>query len=291
VRIAPALPRICADRAQIEQVIVPLVENARDATADGGTVTLALDPVTLDADFVSVHPGSQTGHWLRVSIIDTGTGMSESVRARLFEPFFTTKDMGHGVGLGLPTAYGIVQQSGGFMDVTSEEGAGSRFDVYLPVAAESSMPSRQPTPPHSAALGGGRVLVVEDSAPVRAVVVRTLRKAGFDVVEAADGAEGLAAAMAPNAHLNLVIADRQMPHLSGWDLALRLRERDADAPPVLIMSGDSPESLGIAEMPDGVHFIGKPFSGSALLEVVRSILDGAAQESSQATAHRGERRP
>jgi signal transduction histidine kinase len=285
LRAAVALPRISADRAQLEQVIVQLVENACDATPEGGTVTLALDAVTLDAAFVSSHGGGRPGRWLRVSVMDTGQGMSPAVRARLFEPFFTTKDMGEGLGLGLSTAYGIVHQSGGFMDVRSAEGGGSRFDVYLPVSPEPE--ARRQTPAAAPAVDGGRVLVVEDSAPVRAVVVRTLRKAGFDVLEAADGAEGFAAATAADVRLRLVVADSQMPHLSGWDLATQLRAR-ADAPPILIMSGDTPESLGIARMPDGVHFIGKPFSGSALIERVRAILDRASADAGEHTTQ-GER--
>jgi len=281
LRVSGDAPRIRADSAQVLRVIVMLVENARDATPAGGTVTVSIEGATIDGKFAAAHPGSQPGEWLRVSVIDTGAGISPAVRARLFEPFFTTKESG---GLGLATVYGIVQQSGGFMEVTSTEAGageagdgphGSRFDVYLPVGKEPAFTPAEATP--AVPRGRTKILVVEDSAPVRAVVVRTLRKAGFDVVEATDGVEGLSVASAATAGFHLVIADRQMPRMDGWELASRLRAPGVeDPPPVLIMSGDTPEALGIARLPDGVHFIGKPFSGSALLEMVRSILDSAA---------------
>jgi len=283
VSVAADLPRIRADGAQVQRVIEMLVENARDATPEGGTVNVSIERALLDAAYAAAHPGSRAGEWLRVSVIDSGAGISPAVRARLFEPFFTTKDTG--AGLGLATVYGIVQQSGGFMEVTSAEGAnaapgaaGSCFAVYLPIGQEPAAPATEaPAAAPPVRAGNVKILVVEDSAPVRAVVVRTLRKAGYEVVEAADGVEGLSAATAPGADLQLVIADRQMPRMNGWELASRLRAPGAEnPPPVLIMSGDTPEALGIARLPQGVHFIAKPFSGSALLEMARSILDGAA---------------
>jgi PAS domain S-box-containing protein len=276
-RLAPDLHAVRADAGQLEQVIVNLVVNARDAMPDGGRLTIRTQNVTLDAAAAregwsfEVRPGK----YVLISVTDTGHGMDAATQSRIFEPFFTTKDRHKGTGLGLSTVYGIVKQSGGYIRVISEPGQGSAFDVYLPVADGSASPAGQPV--RQATSGGSEtVLVVEDDDGIRAVIKRILERAGHRVMEATNGAEALRICESSGDTIDLVLSDIAMPEMQGPDLARRIRERHPGMA-MLLMSGYS-ESASQQDgiLAEGVEFLGKPFSPDALTRKIRHILDGAA---------------
>jgi len=276
-RLATALHAVRADAGQLEQVIVNLVVNARDAMPDGGKLTVRTQNVTIDA--ASAREGwsfpVRQGDYVLLSVTDTGLGMDEATKSRIFEPFFTTKDRHKGTGLGLSTVYGIVKQSGGYIRVISEPSEGSTFEVYLPVAENAAAPAGQPARP--AARGGSEtVLVVEDDDGIRAVIKRILERAGHRVMEATNGAEALRICEASADSIDLVLSDIAMPEMQGPDLARRIRERHPDMA-LLLMSGYT-ETASQKEdfLGDGVEFLGKPFSPDALTRKIRTILDGAA---------------
>ena len=276
-RLSPDLHAVRADAGQLEQVIVNLVVNARDAMPDGGRLTIRTQNVTIDAAAARVGWSFEVrpGEYVLISVTDTGHGMDEATQSRIFEPFFTTKDRHKGTGLGLSTVYGIVKQSGGYIRVISEPGQGSAFEVYLPVADGSAPPAGQPARP--AASGGSEtVLVVEDDDGIRAVIKRILERAGHRVMEATNGAEALRICEASGDTIDLVLSDIAMPEMQGPDLARRIRERHPDMA-MLLMSGyaeSAAQQDGI--LGEGVEFLGKPFSPDALTRKIRHILDGAA---------------
>jgi PAS domain S-box-containing protein len=254
-RIAPVL----ADPAQIEQVVMNLSLNARDAMPRGGTLTIATREV----------PESERpeGRFVELSVRDTGTGMSPDTLEHLFEPFFTTKDVGEGTGLGLATVYGIVRQSGGLIEVESEPGAGTVFRILLPRAdAAITEPARREA--RSPQGGSETILVVEDDPSVRGWTVESLRTAGYHVVEASDGEGALAivARVRPDA----LVTDVVMPRLGGPELARRLRETRPDLP-VLLVSGYAPGAE--SRFVDRAAFLQKPFTRAKLLDTLRRILD------------------
>ena len=266
--------RVWADRAQLEQVFMNLVVNARDAMPDGGRITLRTGIVRGDdvPESLRAHEGEAFG-WFEVA--DTGVGMGPDVCERVFEPFFTTKDAGQGSGLGLSTAFGIVEQSGGSIEVDSEPGRGSRFRVYLPVAPESTgeatRPARRVAGP---VVLDARVLVVEDEAAVRRLVVRALRRAGCRVVEASSGEEGLRC-VSDDARFDLVFTDVVMPGMSGYEMASRMRDRGI-AIPVLYTTGYSDEPDGRRGAPAGAaRTLRKPFTTAELVERIAQALGGA----------------
>jgi PAS domain S-box-containing protein len=253
---------IRADPTQIEQVLINLIVNARDAMANGGMITVTTANALIDEAYAVEHVGAQPGRYVLFTVSDTGSGIPPAIRARLFEPFFTTKEVGHGTGLGLATCYGIVKQHGGSIWCESEEGRGTTFLVYLPRIdgrpEESSTHVDAPI-----AHVGGTVLVAEDDAAVRSYTARILRGWGYTVLEAADGVEAIAAINANPAPVRLAIADVIMPRMNGVALAEQLlaqhpemriiftsgySERDAlphtpEAPPALLEKPFSPEEL------------------------------------------------
>ena len=276
-RLAPELHAVRADAGQLEQVIVNLVVNARDAMPDGGRLTVRTQNVAIDAASAregwsfEVHPGA----YVLISVTDTGLGMDEATKSRIFEPFFTTKDRHKGTGLGLSTVYGIVKQSGGYIRVISAPGQGSTFEVFLPVADGAASPAGQPQRPQTSG-GSETVLVVEDDDGIRAVIKRILERAGHRVLEATNGAEALRICDASGDSVDLVLSDIAMPEMQGPDLARRIRELHPRMA-MLLMSGYA-ESASQQEgfLTDGVEFLGKPFSPDALTRKIRHILDGAA---------------
>ncbi len=264
-----------ADPGQIEQVIINLAVNARDAMPAGGTLTLETANVELDESYARAHVGARPGPHVMLAVTDTGTGMDEKTRRHLFEPFFTTKKTGEGTGLGLATVYGIVKQSGGHIGVESEQGKGTSFKVYLPrVAASDHDPS--PPPPTEGAPGTGSetVLVVEDEPALRRLVHEVLEGAGYRVIEAASPTEALAASASHRGSIDMLVTDLVLPQMGGDALASRVRlGRRLIA--VLYMSGYPDQALGHHGVIDpGTPFLQKPFTPDALLRKVREVLDG-----------------
>ncbi|MFO0554006.1 MAG: ATP-binding protein [Polyangiaceae bacterium] len=269
----PAPWTVAIDPSRFEQVIMNLAINARDAMPQGGRLTLETQNVVLDDEYVRVHHGVRPGEYVMLAVSDQGAGMGREVLERLFEPFFTTKEVGRGTGLGLAMAWGIVRQAGGTIAVYSEPGAGSTFKIYLP---RELAPSQKAERDGSITVGGGseQVLVVEDEPLVRALVVRTLRRAGYDVCEAPDGVAALELLRARGRPVDLTITDVVMPRLGGRDLAERLAAEGL-CRVVLFASGYTSNAIvhqGVLE--EGRAFLQKPFTPAALLSAVRKVLNG-----------------
>jgi len=272
-RMEPSPWTVVIDPGRFEQVIMNLAINARDAMPDGGRLTLETQNVILDDGYVRTHHGVHAGDYVLVGVTDDGVGMSREVQERLFEPFFTTKEVGKGTGLGLAMAWGIVRQAGGTIDVTSEPGAGSTFKIYLPRAeSPAASPAAEPIPD---VRGGSEViLVVEDDGLVRGLVMRTLRRAGYQVLEASDGVDALEVMKARDRPVDLTITDVVMPRLGGRELVEQL-QADGLTRTVLFVSGYTSTSIahhGVFE--PGRTFLQKPFTQAGLLHAVRSLLDG-----------------
>jgi PAS domain S-box-containing protein len=265
VTLAPEGAAVLADAGQLQQVLINLAVNARDAMPVGGTLTLATRHFRVEeGDF---HPDVPPGSYVVLAVADTGTGMSREVQARIFEPFFTTKPPGKGTGLGLATVYGIVEQSHGYVRVKSAPGKGTTVEVYLPQAGV--VPAPVPPPADAApAQGSATVLLVEDEPALRRVAGRILRRSGYRVLPAADTADALRLSRTERDRIDLVVTDVVMPGMSGPELAARI-EAARPGVKVLFMSGYADDTLE-----DGVSFIQKPFSAAALAEKVRDVLAG-----------------
>jgi PAS domain S-box-containing protein len=267
------LKQIKADPGQLEQVLVNLVVNARDAMPRGGTVTIETANTTLDGAYASRHMGVTPGEYVMLAISDTGTGMDQDTRLRVFEPFFTTKEKGKGTGLGLSTVYGIVRQSGGNIWVYSELGKGTTFKVYLPqvddeIAARSDL--KENTARHH---GTETVLLVEDEDMVRKLTTELLEESGYVVLEANGGEQAAELFQAHKGRIDLLITDVVMPKISGKEVAERLKQIHPETK-VLFMSGYTDEAIvhhGIVD--SHIAFIQKPFSENALTRKVRDVLD------------------
>ncbi len=269
----PAAGRILADPGQLEQVLMNLAVNARDAMPQGGRLVVRTAAAQLEPACAGAL-GLRPGRYARLAVSDSGTGMDEQVRARLFEPFFTTKEPGKGTGLGLSTVYGIVSQFGGAIQVESAPGRGSEFIIYLP---QEERPAEGPEGRLHEGLPGGRetVLLVEDEDTVRAVARDTLRRCGYAVLEARDGAEALALAASHPSAIQLVIADVVMPGMSGPDLVARL-SRERPGIRVLYVSGHpEPELLPAGALDPSTPLLQKPFTPEALARAARGALDQA----------------
>jgi len=268
--------RTLADPGQIEQAIVNLVVNARDAMPRGGRLTLETGNVTLDEQFASAYATVHPGPHVMLAVSDTGVGIEASLQARLFEPFFTTKERGKGTGLGLSTTYGIVKQSGGSIWVYSEPGHGTTFKIYLPRCDEPLDARAAPAPPAKPRPGSETVLLVEDEPEVRRLVEKLLRMEGYAVLSAGSPAEALAAAKAVRHEIAILVTDVIMPGMNGQELA-RVLAADLPAMRVLYMSGYTDAAIahqGI--LPPGTAFLSKPFTPDALARKIREVLDGPA---------------
>jgi PAS domain S-box-containing protein len=270
----PGLGYVKADPGQLEQVIVNLVVNARDAMPDGGQLTIETANADLDAAAVRAHEGAEPGRYVTLTVRDTGEGMDADTLARIFEPFFTTKEQGKGTGLGLATVYGIVQQSGGFVEVASEPGQGAAFRVSLPrVEGEVVVPKPEEAAPAALASGSETVLLVEDEPVVRDLLHELLETTGYRVLEAADGVEALALAEEHEGPIDLLLTDVVMPKMSGRELVDRFHVSRPDTK-VLYTSGYTAGAIaekGVLE--PGTEFLQKPFSFADLTDKVRSVLD------------------
>jgi PAS domain S-box-containing protein len=272
-RLAEPLDRVCADAGQVEQIVMNLALNARDAMPQGGSLTVETANEELDARWVAQHPGASEGHHVMLAISDTGIGMDQEVQAHLFEPFFTTKEPGKGTGLGLATVYGIVKQSGGSIFVYSEPGHGTTIKIFLPRTQQAADPADglRAAPPHRG--GTETILLVEDQDAVRLVTRKILGHHGYTVLEAAGGAEALSLLEKHDGHVHLLLTDVIMPGLSGRDLAERLA---AGRPHlrVLYTSGYTDDTVVLRRMLDaGVAFLQKPYTPDVLLGRVRDLLD------------------
>ena len=269
----PDLWRTMADPGQIEQAIVNLAVNARDAMPRGGQLTLETGNVTLDDQFASTYATVQPGPHVMLAVSDTGVGMDAALQSRLFEPFFTTKERGKGTGLGLSTTYGIVKQSGGSIWVYSEPGVGTTFKIYLPRCEEPLAEREAPPLPLTPRPGTETVLLVEDETEVRRLVERLLRMQGYTVLSAASPAEAIAAARA-SGKIELLVTDVIMPGMNGREMAAVLAS-ERPRMRVLYMSGYTDAAIaqqGI--LPPGTAFLSKPFTPDVLARKVREVLDG-----------------
>ena len=272
----PDLGFVKADPGQIEQVIMNLAVNARDAMPDGGRLTIETGNLELDDIAARQHGEAAPGQYVLLAVSDTGCGMDGATRARIFEPFFTTKEAGKGTGLGLSTVYGIVKQSGGHIWLYSEPGRGTTFKICLPVVQEETETAASESlesPADTTAKGAETILLVEDAARVREVVREILEMSGYVVLEAKHGAEALQISQQDPARIHLMVTDVVMPQMSGRELAQRLAISRPDMR-VLFMSGYTDDAIvrhGVLE--SGAAFLSKPFTPDALTAKVREVLD------------------
>ena len=270
----PGLSPVLGDRTQIEQILVNLIVNARDAMPDGGKIVIELRNLELDTIGVVTHPGLQPGDYVEMAVSDSGSGMDADTASRIFEPFFTTKESGKGTGLGLATVYGIAQQSGGAIEVQSSVGHGTTFYIYLPRATDLG----KPAPPRQVAEAGGgeTILLVEDDDRVRVLVANMLKKQGYRVLIASQGDQALAIASRYLDRIHLLLTDVVMPGISGRVVSERLTAARPDTR-VLYMSGYSDDAIlrhGVKSA--GTHFIQKPFSIDGLALKIREALSAPA---------------
>jgi CheY-like chemotaxis protein len=271
--LARELGRVKADPGQVEQVIMNLAVNARDAMPKGGKLTIETANVLLDDHYALEHIGAQAGSYVMLAVTDNGMGMSESVRQRIFEPFFTTKEVGKGTGLGLSTVYGIVKQSGGYIWVYSEVGVGSTFKVYLPRVDAPADVAAQKLSSYTTHAGTETVLLVEDEDGVRALVRQVLSRHGYTVLEARHGGEALLHCERFKDKIHLLITDVVLEQMSGPELAQRLVVLRPDLK-VLYVSGYTDDAIihqGV--LTHGTAFLQKPFTTDALARKIREILD------------------
>jgi len=266
------LGKVKADPGQVEQILMNLVVNARDAMPHGGKVTVETKNIVLDEEYAFHHVPVPGGEYAMIAISDTGTGMDKEIQSRVFEPFYTTKPAGKGTGLGLSTVYGIVKQSGGYVWVNSEVGSGTVFKIYLPRVDGTRDNDRQKGTSANTLHGKETILLVEDEEIVRRMARLILETHGYSVLEAGDAKEALQICFENSTKIDLLLTDVIMPGMSGRVLAERVT-RLYSGLPVLYMSGYTDDAIvrhGILE--DDIFFLQKPFTGELLLSKVREAL-------------------
>jgi len=271
--LAPQLGAVKADPGQLEQVVVNLAVNARDAMTDGGKLTIETANADMDEAYVRDHPLAKPGQYVMLAVSDSGVGMDEETQRRIFEPFFTTKEAGKGTGLGLATVYGIVKQSGGFIWVYSEPGHGATFKVYLPRVEEPVESLTADVAPRESLRGTETVLLVEDAAAVRAVTRQVLDRLGYTVLEAPNGQAALHLATKHHGPIHLLLTDVIMPELGGRQVAEQLRALRPEIR-VLYASGYTDDAVvrhGVLQ--PGIAYLQKPFTREVLARKVREVLD------------------
>lgn len=267
------LGRVMADRSQIEQVLINMAVNARDAMPQGGKLTMETGNVFLDKDYTETHPEVKPGPYVMLALTDTGCGMDKATQARIFEPFFTTKEQGKGTGLGLATVYGIVKQTEGHVEVYSEVGIGTTFKVYLP-AVESCLPSGKSHPGLRVMPPGTEtILLTEDEDGVRSLAKMALENCGYTVLEANEGTQALEVASKQTQPIHLLVTDVVMPRMSGREVAEKLRTTKPEIK-VLYLSGYTDDAVVRHGIVAAEHdFLQKPFTPADLATKVRQVLD------------------
>ena len=267
------LGSIKADPGQLEQILVNLAVNARDAMQDGGKLIVETANVELDDEYCRLHPHSRPGAYVGLAVSDTGTGMSDEVKSHLFEPFFTTKPKERGTGLGLATIYGAVKQSGGNVEVYSEEGEGTTFKIYLPLVSQKAERLQAAAPAIDMPGGDETVLIVEDEKSVRDMAIRILKRLGYNVLQAPDGGQAFMLAEKYTDKIDLLVTDVIIPGMNGRQLAERLIQIHPEMK-VLYTSGYTENAIahhGVID--EGLHFIGKPYTPQALAKKLRDVLE------------------
>jgi CheY-like chemotaxis protein len=266
------LGSVKADQSQIEQVIMNLAVNARDAMPAGGKLKIQTANAQLDQAYTRTHPGSRVGNYVLFSVTDTGTGMDPGILAHIFEPFFTTKERGKGTGLGLATVYGIVKQSNGYIWVESTPGQGASFQIYLPLHVGQAS-EEQKNQPGEKLQGSEKILLVEDSEPLKKLAQKFLEVAGFRVQSARSGEEAMEVASRYGGTFDLLLTDVVMPGINGRALAEQLLPRQPGMR-VLYMSGYTDSFIaGHGVLEPGTHLLHKPFTDEVLIRKVREVLD------------------
>jgi CheY-like chemotaxis protein len=269
---ADVVPAAHVDAERLKDALLALVDNAKDAMAGGGTLTLTVDSVTFDTTQVAEHHYAAAGPYVRIAVTDTGAGMTREVQERIFDPFFTTKPRGEGDGLGLSTVYGFIRQTGGFIRVISEPQSGTTMSLHLPMF-DTAQPTcekvaMEPLRPSA----GETILVVDDVDEIRALTAETLRKAGYKVITAGSASEALYMASMQRGPIQLLLTDIVMPGSSGLDLAMELKA-DRRGLRVLYMSGFTDTAIGRGKhLGRGEAFLPKPFTSQALLQQVAALL-------------------
>ena len=267
-----ALPQVQADPGAVEQIVINLATNARDAMPNGGILRLEARHARLDASHRAQHGWGNPGQYVRLSATDSGTGMDEEVLAKIFEPFFTTKEAGHGTGLGMPMVYGLMKQHGGFVDVQSQRGKGTTVQVYFPATTERvtlPMPAEQT---QDVTGGTETILVVEDEEPVRRAAQRVLERFVYTVLLAPDGQKGLQL-YRDNENVGLVISDVMMPKMNGAQLQHAVCEDDPDSKFLFVSGYNADELTKTVDMDPTVPFMQKPWTPTEFLTRVRELLD------------------
>jgi CheY-like chemotaxis protein len=273
VSLTPDAGRVRIDRGHLEQVIVNLVVNARDAMPQGGKLHLEVAPTILDDGYAEAHPGCEPGPHVMVAVSDTGCGMSKEVQARLFEPFFTTKPVGRGTGLGMATSYGIVKECGGYIGVYSEVDIGTTVKVYLPVVvSDAPGPSAPDRPAQAATRLSATILVVEDEPTVRRATVRLMKHLGCEVLVASEAAEALAVLTRKDQRIDVLFTDIVLPGMSGPELAARARDLRPDIK-VLFTTGYTGDMIVRHQLAaNSEEVLSKPYSSAELASKLAALL-------------------
>ncbi len=262
-----------ADPAQIEQVIMNLIVNARDAMPNGGEIIIETAEVHLDQQYIDKHHEVKPGKYVLMAISDTGEGMDEDVMSKIFDPFFTTKEYGKGTGLGLATVYGIVKQHEGYIYVYSEKGRGTTFKIYLPASKKALEEDGNKSTSKALLKGSETILIVDDNASIRQLIVETLKPLGYNCLEAASGEDAISVIRKYSGKIHLLLTDVVMPGMSGRELAEKIRKERPDVK-VIFMSGYTEDIIahhGVLEK--GINYISKPLTPVTLTKKIRIVLD------------------
>ena len=267
-----------ADPGQIEQVIMNLIVNAKDAMPDGGEITIETDELQIDQEYVDHHHELTPGEYVIMSIKDTGEGIDEDIIANIFDPFFTTKQHGKGTGLGLATVYGIIKQHDGYIYAYTQKGEGTTFKIYLPLCKETGE-KRERTPTKKALFKGYEtILIVDDNTAICQLIEETLKPLGYNCLQASSGKDALKLFHNYKRTIHLLLTDVVMPEMSGKELAEKLKQERPEIK-VIFMSGYTGEIIakhGILE--EGIHYISKPIAPDILTKKIRSVLNTSKDE-------------
>jgi CheY-like chemotaxis protein len=283
-RLEPGLGHVLIDKTQLEQVIMNLAVNARDAMPEGGSLAFETRSMTLDSAYRADHPNAVPGNYSILAITDSGSGIAPEVMAHIFEPFFTTKGMGKGTGLGLSTVYGIVQQAGGFVDVCSKVGSGTTVSVFLPQAESAARPLKLKQQVGKSLKGSETVLILEDNKELRQLTSKILGLNGYKVLEADAGPQAEAICRDYPEKIDLVLSDVVMPGLSGPEVVKRLVALRPNLRAIFMSGFTDDRPLAEKVLTDTTEFMQKPFGPTTLLAKIREVLDTAAADSKPISA-------